>query len=198
MAIRFGLIATAQFAQEIRKSRFIANAAAIASEQSAVEFLRQVADPGANHNCWAWRIGQRYRFNDDGEPPGTAGKPILQAIDGQAMDNTMVVVTRWFGGIKLGAGGLVRAYGGCAAECLRLAEKCELIDIALVEFTIEFSVLATLRARLQSLDANIEVEDFHESGATLRVNVPVCNLPALSVLLAALTRGQSEIRQVDS
>src|SRR3546814_18000784 len=77
--------------------------------------------PDATHNCWAWRIGDDYRSNDDGEPAGTAGRPILAAIDGQGMDRVVVVVTRWFGGIKLGAGGLVRAYGGTAAECLRRA-----------------------------------------------------------------------------
>ena len=81
----------------------------------------RIADPTATHNCWAYRIGSEYRFSDDGEPAGTAGRPILAAIDGQGCDQVVVVVTRWYGGIKLGAGGLVRAYGGCAAECLRAA-----------------------------------------------------------------------------
>ncbi len=71
-------------------------------------FLQQVAVTDATHNCWAYRHGQDYRSSDDGEPAGTAGRPILAAIDGQGFDRVMVVVTRWFG-IKLGAGGLVRA-----------------------------------------------------------------------------------------
>lgn len=198
MGAKFGLVTTAQLAQEIRKSKFIANAQAVTSEQLAMDYLRRVSDPGATHNCWAWRIGQGYRFSDDGEPSGTAGKPILLAIDGHAMDNTMVVVTRWFGGIKLGAGGLMRAYGGCAAECLRLAEKCELIDTASVEFAVEFPVLSTLHARLRGLDACIEAENFSETGATLQVSLPVAALPALQHLLADLTRGQCDIRRIDS
>jgi putative IMPACT (imprinted ancient) family translation regulator len=95
--------------QEIKKSRFLAVAGPIADEQAARAFLAAHADPAANHNCWAWRLGQTYRFSDDGEPSGTAGKPILAAIDGQKLDRVAVVVTRWFGGILLGSGGLMRA-----------------------------------------------------------------------------------------
>ena len=117
---RFVLAVPASLRQEIRKSIFVANAANVGSPDAALAFVAAVTDRTATHNCWAYRIGQQYRFNDDGEPGGTAGRPILQAIDAQQMDDTVVVVTRWYGGIKLGAGGLARAYGGCAAECLRL------------------------------------------------------------------------------
>src|SRR3954447_7594427 len=106
---------------EVKHSRFIAHAAPIDGAAAALAFLQQVAVADATHNCWAYRHGQDYRSSDDGEPAGTAGRPILAAIDGQGFDRVMVVVTRWFGGIKLGAGGLVRAYGGAAAECLRTA-----------------------------------------------------------------------------
>src|SRR3954465_3571512 len=129
-APRFALCGPAQLSQEIRKSRFVANAANVASEDAALEYLQGVADSTATHNCWAWRLGTRYRFSDDGEPAGTAGKPILLAIDGQQLDRVMVVVTRWFGGIKLGAGGLMRAYGGAAAECLRTAPRLPLVAMA--------------------------------------------------------------------
>ncbi|MFC6616804.1 IMPACT family protein [Deinococcus radiophilus] len=77
--------------------------------------------PDATHHCWAYRIGELYRFNDDGEPGGTAGAPILRAIEGQGVQHVMVIVVRYYGGVKLGTGGLVRAYGGAAAECLRTA-----------------------------------------------------------------------------
>ncbi|MEW5318724.1 MAG: hypothetical protein WDW38_009920 [Sanguina aurantia] len=93
---------------DIRKSRFIAQAAAVTSPGAALAFVHEASDGDATHNGWAYRLGQDYRFNDDGEPGGTAGRPILQAIEGQAMDGVVVVVTRWYGGIKLGAGGLVR------------------------------------------------------------------------------------------
>ncbi|MFW5927013.1 MAG: IMPACT family protein, partial [Wenzhouxiangella sp.] len=105
----------------VRNSRFIARAAPCRDEAGAMAFIERVSDPAATHNCWAWKAGERYRFNDDGEPGGTAGRPILQAIEGRDMDFVVVVVTRHFGGIKLGTGGLARAYGGTAAEVLRTA-----------------------------------------------------------------------------
>src|SRR5688500_7406689 len=113
--------------EEIKKSRFLCQAAPVATPEAALEFLAQISDPQATHNCWAYRIGQHYRFSDDGEPVGTAGKPMLQAIDGQGFDQVVAVVTRWYGGIKLGAGGLMRAYGGVTAQCLRLAARTPLV-----------------------------------------------------------------------
>ncbi|KAJ0098145.1 hypothetical protein Patl1_28299 [Pistacia atlantica] len=109
------------FEKEIKKSKFIAIAGPISNEQSARSFLSQVGDPRATHNCWAYKVGDQYRSNDDGEPSGTAGKPIHSAIVSSGLDRVMVVVTRYFGGIKLGTGGLVRAYGGVASESLRNA-----------------------------------------------------------------------------
>ncbi|MEO7916289.1 MAG: YigZ family protein, partial [Dokdonella sp.] len=119
MADRETLAAFAELSQEIRKSRFVARAAAIDTVAAAIAFIESASAADAGHNCWAYRIGDDYRFNDDGEPGGTAGRPILAAIEGQGLDGVAVVVSRWFGGIKLGAGGLMRAYGRCAAECLR-------------------------------------------------------------------------------
>jgi uncharacterized YigZ family protein len=197
MSERFALAAPARLAQEIRKSKFVANAANATSEPVALDFLREVADPAATHNCWAWRIGQRYRFNDDGEPSGTAGKPILQAIDGQQFDGVVVVVTRWFGGIKLGAGGLVRAYGGCAAECLRTSAKVPIVTIARAQFTVEFAVLAVLRARLAALEAVVEAEDFTADGVNLRASFPAQRGDELRRLLADLTRGRATLRMLD-
>ena len=194
---RFALTAPARLSQEIRKSKFVANAANVASQDAALEFLQRIGDPGATHNCWAWRMGQRYRFCDDGEPAGTAGKPILQAIDSQDIDNVMVVVTRWFGGIKLGAGGLMRAYGGCAAQCLRQGEKVELIESVHVEFAMEFAALARLRARLREFDAVLEAEEFGDVGSVLRLSLPQVKLSELRNFLADLSRGQVELRVLD-
>ena len=103
------LLAPCDYREEIRKSRFLAQARAISSAADAQAFIEQVSDPGASHNCWAWKIGQQYRFSDDGEPGGTAGRPILAAIEAQGFDGVAVVVTRWYGGIQLGTGGLARA-----------------------------------------------------------------------------------------
>jgi putative IMPACT (imprinted ancient) family translation regulator len=113
------------------------------------------------------------------------------------MDCTVVVVSRWFGGIKLGAGGLMRAYGGCAAQCLREASKVPLIDSVNVEFVADFSLLATLRSRLSALDATVTAEDFAAAGALMRVRLPAAHLPQLRQLLADLSRGRVELRQID-
>jgi len=183
--------------QEIRKSRFLALAAPIASGEEALAFLREVADPAATHNCWAYRVGQDYRFNDDGEPGGTAGRPILQAIEGQQMDGVMVVVTRWYGGIKLGAGGLVRAYGGTAAECLRLAERVSIVAMARLALRVEFAELALLKARLKDLQAQIESEQFDADGVALQLQLPGARVDEVALLVRDLTRGRSEVHPVD-
>lgn len=194
---RSTLGAPAHFAQDVRKSRFLANASNVASPDAAIAFVTAVAHADATHNCWAYRIGQQYRFNDDGEPAGTAGKPILQAIDGQGLDDVVVVVTRWFGGIKLGAGGLMRAYGGAAAECLRNASRRQLIETADVEFVLGFASLPLLRARLTEFDAHKLSETFVSDGAVLRVRVPAGRIEALRSLLADLSRGQCSMRVLD-
>ncbi|EOD8938871.1 IMPACT family protein, partial [Pseudomonas aeruginosa] len=111
----------AEYREEIRKSRFHTIAAPVADEDEAQAFIAAHRDASAGHNCWAWKCGAQYRFSDDGEPGGSAGRPILAAIEGQDMDCVAVLVSRWFGGIKLGTGGLARAYGGGAAKCLQQA-----------------------------------------------------------------------------
>ena len=188
------LCRTETFEQEIRKSRFRAVALPVADEAEAKAALATVSDRAANHNCWAWRIGQAYRFSDDGEPGGTAGKPILQAIDGQALDRALVVVTRWFGGILLGSGGLMRAYGGTAAACLRAAEKVPLVERTALEVAIGFSDLALVKARLAALDGVLlDGEAFHETGATLSLRVPADAAEAVGRTVVDLTGGRAGV-----
>jgi uncharacterized YigZ family protein len=186
-----------ELAQEIKKSRFLARAAPVATPAAALAWLDAIADRAATHNCWAYRIGQNYRFSDDGEPGGTAGKPILQAIDGQGFDLVMVVVTRWYGGIKLGAGGLVRAYGGAAAECLRTAPRVPIVAKVTVEYTLPFAALAIVAARLPEFEADTLDEAFDADGARLRVALPAAHVEALRRLLADATRGRATLRVLD-
>lgn len=186
------------FTQEIKKSRFVAIAAPVTSEQAAKDFLREHSDPTATHNCWAWRIGQSYRFNDDGEPAGTAGKPILQAIDGQQVDNVVVLVIRWFGGILLGAGGLIRAYGGTAALCLRNAEKSEIIAMSAAALKIGFSDLALVKARIGAVPGlKIDAETYLADGAELSVSLPEAEAAHLLQMVTDLTSGRAVIRFAD-
>ncbi|HEV2622140.1 MAG TPA: YigZ family protein [Frateuria sp.] len=191
------LAAVCRHAQDIRKSRFLAQAAPVQSVEQATAFLHEVADPDATHNCWAYRIGQDYRFNDDGEPGGTAGRPILQAIEGAGTDRVMVVVTRWYGGIKLGAGGLVRAYGGTAAECLRLAERVPLVAMARLVVHCTFADLALLKARCPLWQARVENESFDADGATLELKLPAAHAAEAQARIVDLTRGRGGVHRLD-
>ncbi|KAJ4714533.1 IMPACT family member in pol 5'region [Melia azedarach] len=149
---------TVRFEKEIKKSKFIAIAGHISNEQSAQSFLSQVGDPRATHNCWAYKVGNQYRSNDDGEPSGTAGKPIHSAIVSSGLDRVMVVVTRYFGGIKLGTGGLVRAYGGVASECLKHAPTILVKSRVPMGMEVPFELLGVLYHQLQSF----QVEDIRQ------------------------------------
>ena len=195
MAARFTLVEPCSARQEIKRSRFIAMAAPVADEAAAKDFIAAHSDPEANHNCWAWRFGQSYRFNDDGEPSGTAGKPILAAIDGQALDGVAVVVTRWFGGVLLGSGGLIRAYGGTAALCLREARKVELVETAAATITCSFGDLTRVQARLGAVPG-VQLRDqaFTDTGAILSVSAPKAEIDGLSRLVTDLTSGRALIR----
>jgi uncharacterized YigZ family protein len=193
MAAATTLAASARFEQDIRKSRFVANAAPVDDPDAALAFFARVGVRDATHNCWAYRIGAQYRFNDDGEPSGTAGKPILAAIDGQGFDRVAVVVTRWFGGIKLGAGGLVRAYGGTAAECLRVAARVPIVELERVRVRCDFASAATLHARLAELGASKAGETFGEDGVELALDLPRDRVLALVALVRDLTRGRGAV-----
>lgn len=184
------LVAPFQHEEEIKKSRFLAQAAPVASPADALAFFQAVGDPAATHNCWAYRIGDAYRFNDDGEPGGTAGRPILAAIDGQGCDRVAVMVTRWYGGIKLGAGGLVRAYGGSAAECLRLAPRVAIIERRNLAMRVDFTDLALVTARIRELDGSIDEEHFVAEGADLLVSAPLDRIEAIVAKVVDATRGR--------
>jgi uncharacterized YigZ family protein len=115
---------------KVKGSRFIAEAIPVRTEEEADEHIAAIRrrEYAATHHCTAWRIGpgpDAFRCNDDGEPSGTAGQPILRQIDGRNLTNVLVVVTRYYGGTKLGAGGLIRAYGDAAAEVL---DRCRRVD----------------------------------------------------------------------
>lgn len=198
MTDRFTLQKPHEIRQEIKKSRFIAIAAPVSNEDAAKAFLLAHTDTSANHNCWAWRSGQSYRFNDDGEPSGTAGRPILQAIDGQNLDNVAVLVTRWFGGILLGSGGLMRAYGGSAALCLREATKTLLVETTDTTLDCIFSDLAIVQAKLSSHpEVTVVEQTYTATGATLALRIQSTKTEAVAALLNDLTSGRSQLRWDD-
>ena len=128
----------------IEKSRFITTSKHISGEEEAKDFISDVRRryPDATHNCYAYiadNLGNFPRFSDDGEPSGTAGMPILEVIKNKKLYETAVVVTRYFGGIKLGAGGLVRAYSGSAAENLEQTEKVLYDVCSQSQYSVDYS-----------------------------------------------------------
>jgi len=181
---------------EVRHSRFLAQAAPVATADAALAFLAQVADHDATHNCWAYRIGAEYRSSDDGEPAGTAGRPILAAIDGQGFDQVVAVVTRWYGGIKLGAGGLVRAYGGAAAECLRTAARRPLIAMRELELQAAFDDIGAVHAALAAHPATKLDEAFASDGLRLRLSLPADRVDALKAQLRDATRDRVRLSEI--
>ena len=177
----------------VRKSRFLALAAAAPEPQAALDFVARASDRQASHNCWAYRIGPACRFADDGEPGGTAGRPILSAIDGQGLDQVVVVVTRWFGGVKLGAGGLVRAYGGAAAECLRNAARQPLLHWRGAHIHCDFALEAALRGLLAELGAEPGEAAYDGNGLSLPLLIQDHLLPELQRRLRDLSRGRATL-----
>lgn len=187
------LAAVATHAIDVRHSRFIANAAHASAPDVAMAFLAAVRQDDATHNCWAYRMGDQYRSSDDGEPSGTAGRPILAAIDGQGLDQVVVVVARWFGGIKLGAGGLVRAYGGAAAECLRTATRQPLLRLCAMQLRAGFDDIGAVHAAIQAHHATALEESFDSDGLTLRLSLPADAVDALTDRLRDATRDRVRI-----
>lgn len=193
----FTLTHALTFEQDIKKSRFQALAAVVENEQQVKDFLAQHKDLSASHQCWAWKIGHTVRFNDDGEPSGTAGRPILATIEGNELTNVMVMVNRWYGGIKLGTGGLVRAYGGCAGQCLALAEKIELIEKIDIQFQCLFNEWAILQYELSQ--QGIEYQQYYtEQGVAISARAQANQIDALRHKLQDVTRGREQLKVIES
>ena len=133
-----------------KKSRFIANVVPVSSEEEAEEFIESMKKKywDARHNCYAYIIGERgeiKRFSDDGEPGGTAGKPILEVLSGEGVTNAAIVVTRYFGGTLLGTGGLVRAYGAAAKAGLSASAVINKIPGMRLSITTDYTGLGKLQ-----------------------------------------------------
>lgn len=189
----FTLTDETTFEEDIKKSRFQAIAAPVENEIDVKLFLEKYKDNTTTHQCWAWKIGHTVRFNDDGEPSGTAGRPILATIEGNELTNVIVLVNRWYGGIKLGTGGLVRAYGGCAGQCLILAEKIELIEKKVVRFQCLFNEWAIFQYELKT--QNIEfIENYTATGVKVEAKLQVHQIESLALKIQDITRGREELK----
>lgn len=189
----FTLITPHSIIEEIKKSRFIVNAAPIHAPQEATDFINQVSDLTATHNCWAWKWGSQYRFNDDGEPTSTAGRPILAAIEGQDCDQVVVVVTRFFGGIKLGTGGLMRAYGSSASHCLQQAQLQPIVIRINCHLSCLYAEWPIIENKLKEANAIIDSQNFDALGTQLTFAITETHLVPLNQLIVNVTRGREQI-----
>jgi uncharacterized YigZ family protein len=183
----------ASFEEIIKKSRFIGHAARVSSQAESLDFYESVIDPQATHNCWAWRIKFQVRSSDDGEPGGTAGRPILNVIEHRDLENVMVIVTRHYGGIKLGVGGLVRAYSGTAAKCLDRAGIIELFATAKYTIKANFEWASSLHTVLNQFSAEKLEESYDNDGLTLLIRCRETYFAKLASGLRDASRGQITI-----
>ncbi len=182
---------------EVSKSKFIAAAIPIANPEEALAWVdkKRAEHPKASHWCWAYAFdGGNTRYSDDGEPSGSAGRPILQAIEGEGLESVAVVVTRYYGGTKLGTGGLARAYGGSAREALRMCERVVRIQHSTVSIKASPSEIAQVYNIISKVEAPLygqpgisftkQQEDYDASGAaTLIWRLPASVVPQLQKLL---------------
>lgn len=141
----------AQVELVVKKSRFIAQVQPVKNEGEAWEFIRQVGiqHKEASHNVFAFKAGEVQRLSDDGEPSGTAGRPVFEVIEKQGLSDLVVVVTRYFGGILLGVGGLVRAYSQAAAAGIEAAGRAEGAEAIDLEIRLEYALVGRVQYLLQ-------------------------------------------------
>lgn len=193
----FSLATLVSYEEEIKKSRFQALAIPVENEDDVKHMLAEHLDISTTHQCWAWKIGHQVRFNDDGEPSGTAGRPILATIEGNDLTNILVLVNRWYGGIKLGTGGLVRAYGGCAGKCLLLADKIELIEKIWVNFSCQFAEWPIFQYEM--MQAQIEYQEtYTANGVDIHARAQKHHIAPLAVKIQDITRGRESLHIEDA
>lgn len=181
----------------IEKSRFICYVERATTEEEAVRFIHQIKKKhwDATHNCSAYIIGEHdhiQKANDDGEPSGTAGVPMLEVLKKKKLKDTVVVVTRYFGGIKLGAGGLVRAYGKAVTEGLKAAGIVERKLMRIMHTTIDYTWLGKVENELRA--STYSIKDIHYAEhVTIDTYVEEKRKDEFRAWMTELTNGKSTI-----
>ncbi len=153
---------------KVKGSRFIGEACIVSSAEDAIDRWHKIEkrEHAATHHCYAYRTGESgpivFKYSDDGEPTGTAGKPIYDMICGHDVTNTLVVVTRYYGGTKLGTGGLVRAYGDTARQCLYAAGRQVHFLVDNIRITVEFTLYDRLVRLMHKYEAAAVQTDYSD------------------------------------
>ena len=186
--------------QELKKSRFIASAGRASNKAEAVAFIQAVRRtfPDASHNCWAYIAGEpnntvEIGMSDDGEPQGTAGKPMLNVLQHKNVGEVVVVVTRYFGGVKLGAGGLVRAYSGAVQAVMEELPLAEVVAVkeALLQFSYPHE--SSIRRLLDSLKIEI-VDTGYQEQVLMHIKVPENQAGELEEKAINQTHGEAVVK----
>ncbi len=183
----------------IERSRFIAHVARAETEEEAQAFIADIKKQhwSANHNCSAYMIGENnliQKANDDGEPSGTAGVPMLEVLKKRDLKDTVVVVTRYFGGIKLGAGGLIRAYGKSTSEGLNATGVVERKLMRIMKTKIDYTWLGKVENEVRS--SHYQLKEIHYLDAVeVEVYVEEAAKDGFTSWMIELTNGQGEISE---
>jgi uncharacterized YigZ family protein len=183
----------------IKRSRFFGDGAPIVGAGDAMDFVHQIQGKynDAGHHCFAWRLGagdQGFRVSDDGEPGGTAGQPILNHIDGAELCGVVIVVTRYFGGTKLGKGGLIRAYGGTAGEAIAAAQIITVVQTEVVAFECDYGDQGTVDGVLRSFSIEHK-NSTYGSAVSVQIDVPTEEVEALKRTLTDATSGRVRLKE---
>lgn len=187
---------------EEKKSRFIANVAPVQTEEEAAAFIEGMKKKywDAKHNCYAYVLGERgqlARFSDDGEPSGTAGKPILEVLLGTGVRNVAIVVTRYFGGTLLGTGGLVRAYTQAAQAGLAASRICMMEYGAYLKITTDYNGIGKIQYLMGVRKIMIEDPEYTDV-VTLRVKIPCEEEESVRKEITEATAGRVKIEKLEN
>ncbi|WP_077601919.1 YigZ family protein [Oceanobacillus sojae] len=186
----------------IQKSRFIANVKRVESEEEAQEFIQSIKKEhrDAAHNCSAYMIGETdhiQKANDDGEPGGTAGVPILEVLKKKGLKDTAVVVTRYFGGIKLGAGGLIRAYGSATTQGIKTTGIVRRERMQGVSVTVEYPMLGKLENEVRQQSKYILENIHYLENVAFIIYVKTEETDAFKNWIVEMTNAQATIELLD-
>lgn len=186
----------------VRRSRFIATLSPAIDPDGAHDFIRSIQSefPDATHNCWAYVAGppastSRIGMSDDGEPHGTAGRPILHTLLHSGIGEVAAVVTRFFGGVKLGTGGLARAYSGSVSEALRTLPVELRTSLVSIRVRAPFGSMDSLFRLLAEVGGR-ERQEFYGEGVEINVQIPLNQLEHMRTRLAEITGGAGRLEEI--
>ena len=188
---------------EVERSRFITTVKPVTNPDEAQRFIAAIKAefPDANHNCWAYLVGppgstDRIGMSDDGEPHGAAGKPMLTVLQYSGLGDTVVVVTRYFGGIKLGKGGMVKAYTAAVKAALDQLPRSERIDWVHLQATIDYALVTPFERRMAEFELEILDTDYGER-VSHQIRLPKEREEAFRSMFDDLTAGQGMLVSPD-